>query len=57
LKATFYSIIVSQLFMSISGSIQGIGLRSYILLYLGAIIGTMRGEYIRMQYLNIEKKD
>ena len=55
LKATFYSIIVSQLFMSISGSIQGIGLRSYILLYLGAIIGTMRGEYIRMQHLNIEK--
>jgi len=57
LRATFYSIIVSQLFMSISGSIQGIGLRSYILLYLGAIVGTMRGEYIRMQYFNIEKND
>lgn len=57
LRATFYSIIVSQLFMSISGSIQGIGLRSYILLYLGAIIGTMKGEYIRMMHFNIEKND
>lgn len=55
LKATFYSILVSQLFMSISGSIQGIGLRSFILLYLGAIIGTIRGEYIQMRYLNIDK--
>lgn len=52
LKASFYSIIAAQLLMSISGTIQGIGLRSYILLYLGAIVGTLRGEYKRMLYLN-----
>lgn len=57
LRATFYSIIVSQLIMSISGSIQGIGLRSFIFLYLGAIVGTIQGEYIRMQYFNIENND
>jgi hypothetical protein len=49
LQATFYSIIISQLFMSISGSIQGIGLRSFILLYLGAIVGTLRGDLIRFK--------
>lgn len=49
LQASFYSIIISQLFMSISGSIQGIGLRSYILLYLGAIVGTLRGELIHLK--------
>ena len=41
---TFYSILSAQLLMSISGTIQGIDLRSFILLYLGALIGTIRGE-------------
>ncbi len=44
LMVSFYSIICAQLLMSISGTIQGIGLRSFILLYLGAIVGTLKGE-------------
>lgn len=40
----FYSILAAQMLMSISGTIQGIDLRSFILLYLGALIGSMRGE-------------
>lgn len=44
LMVSFYSILCAQILMSVSGSIQGIGLRSFILLYLGAIVGTLRGE-------------
>ena len=40
----FYSIIASQLLMSISGTIHHIELRSFIFLYLGAIVGSLRGE-------------
>ncbi len=45
-RPVFYSILAGQMLMSISGTIQGIDLRSFILLYLGALIGSMRGEVI-----------
>lgn len=51
LRSTFYALLASQLFMSISGTIQGIDIRSYIFLYLGAIVGTMRGEYLRKRII------
>lgn len=44
LKPAFYSILAAQILMSISGTIQGYALRAFIWLYLGAIIGTLRGE-------------
>lgn len=47
----FYSIIVAQLLMSISGTIQGIDLRSFIMLYLGALIGALKGEYTYLRSL------
>ncbi|MFB6340643.1 hypothetical protein ACE1ET_02920 [Saccharicrinis sp. FJH62] len=43
---TFYAVIGAQLIMSISGSVQAIDLRAYIMLLLGAMIGTLRGEYL-----------
>lgn len=44
LKPAFYSILLAQIFMSISGTIQGYGVRTFIWLYLGAIIGTLHSE-------------
>lgn len=44
----FYSIIFAQLLMSISGTIQGIDLRSFIMLYLGALVGSLKGEYKKL---------
>lgn len=45
----FYSILVAQFLMSISGTIQGIDLRSFIMLFLGAIVGSLRGEFKSLQ--------
>jgi hypothetical protein len=44
----FYSIIAAQLLMSISGTIQGVDLRSFIMLFLGAIVGSLRGEFLKI---------
>lgn len=52
LKPTFYSILAGQMLMSISGTIQGYSIRIYIWLYLGAIIGTLHGEWIKHKQAN-----
>lgn len=42
MNAVFYALIISGLVMSIAGSWGAVGLRSFIFLYLGAIIGVIR---------------
>lgn len=45
LKASFYSILVAQIILSTAGTIQGYETRTFILLYLGATIGMLKGEF------------
>lgn len=46
LNAVFWVIIVAQLIMSISGTIYDLTLRSFVFLYLGSILGLMKGQAI-----------
>jgi hypothetical protein len=48
LNAIFYMYLASQLLISISGTIYNVELRSTYFLVWGAIIGTMRGEAIKI---------
>lgn len=45
LNAVFWMILITQLLLSISGTIYNITIRAHIFLFLGAIIGTMRNEF------------
>lgn len=49
LNAVFWALITAQLIISISGTIYAISLRSYLMLFLGGILGVIRAESIRQK--------